>query len=273
MCGISVHAAVSRSAMRRRSPRTGSVRGTPVAAAVDVRARSSSETRSRSACTTRPSGPTAVHRPPGRCRARGPGPAPPAPRVGREVGAACLALRRTGRSRHGRRVHRADVLLRRLRSAQTAAPAALLPPVPPVPTVPTAVLAGRRSRCRRIGADGEHVAGLAVEAATTPVTGEETSTVALSVSTSASTRVGRDLVADGDEPLDELGLGDTLADVGQLHREHAHCRRAPRASPGRHDRARESRTTRGRAGTACPSRTPGRSALRGGRSTAPARWR
>ena len=63
--------------------------------------------------------------------------------------------------------------------------------------------------------------------------GDEISTVALSVSTSASDRVGCDLVADLDEPLDQLGLGDALTDVGQLHLEHAHCRTAAdSASPG-----------------------------------------
>ena len=65
--------------------------------------------------------------------------------------------------------------------------------------------------------------GSPCSAVTTPATGDETSTVALSVSTSASDRFGRDLVADRDEPLDELGLGDALADVGQLHPEDAHA--------------------------------------------------
>ena len=120
-----------------------------------------------------------------------------------------------------------------------------------------------------VGADGEHVAGLAVRNVTTPATGDEISTVALSVITSASTDSARDLVADRDVPLDELGLGDALADIGKLDDVNRSSSRPPssRSSPRRGGPGPGSRSTRARAGTACPSRRPARSALRASRSS------
>ena len=61
-----------------------------------------------------------------------------------------------------------------------------------------------------------------------PATGDDSSTVALSVITSASDWSSWIVVADVDVPLDDLGLGHALADVGQLHDVAAHsCRHHP----------------------------------------------
>ena len=98
---------------------------------------------------------------------------------------------------------------------------------------PQAGVGRRRSGRRRItveldghelAADGQHVAGLAVQSdARHRVTGEAISTVALSVITSASTESVVTRSPTRDEPRDQLGLGDTLAHVGQLHAVGAHA--------------------------------------------------
>ena len=112
---------------------------------------------------------------------------------------------------------------------------------------------------------------------TVPATGLGSSTVALSVSTSASTESGVTWSPTVDEPLDELGLGDALADVGQLRtgaRRHARPPSTRVHRRGRRGPGPGSTTTRGRAGYGVSQpRHPCRSAPRGGRTLAPARAR
>ena len=81
-----------------------------------------------------------------------------------------------------------------------------------------------------------------------------------------------DAVADLDAPLDDLDFGDAFADVRHADDRDAHVPYLP--SPCDRPRppasAPESTPTPAHADTACPSRSRARSALRGGRSSAPA---
>ena len=90
-----------------------------------------------------------------------------------------------------------------------------------------------------------------------PATGEGISTVALSVITSTSAWSSATVSPTADVPLDDLGLGDAFADVGQLddvNVAHADQASITRGTPRRRGRARGSTSTRARADTACPSR-------------------
>ena len=167
-----------------------------------------------------PTGPGAAHVGQVRARATAPVPAPPAPQ---SVERPCrrrqarlrmrrrLARRRVGvaqplparRARRWRRLAAGRRRGRRVRRLRSPSPVSIS-----TRSLPTASTSP----------------GSPWSAVTTPVTGDETSTVALSVSTSASTEFGCDLVADGHEPRHELGLGDALADVGELHPERRSCR-------------------------------------------------
>ncbi len=103
-----------------------------------------------------------------------------------------------------------------------------------------------------LGADGQHLAGFADAERDDTRDGGGDLDRRLVGHHVGEDRVGRDLIADLDVPLDQFGLGDAFADVGQLDPEHAHCctlmTRGSGASPCRPDRGRGSTTTRGRAG-------------------------
>ena len=63
----------------------------------------------------------------------------------------------------------------------------------------------------------------ACSAVTTPANGEGSSTAALTVSTSAIVSLTCDGVADGHRPLQDVALGQALAEVGKLELLHRHA--------------------------------------------------
>jgi hypothetical protein len=110
-----------------------------------------------------------------------------------------------------------------------------------------AVVGRLRRRCfdlDEIAPHREHITGLAMQCCHNSRDGRRDLDRRLVGEHLGQHRLGGHLVADGDEPLHELGLGDTLADIGQPHPVRAHAAttsriaRPTRSGPGKYDHSR-----------------------------------
>ncbi len=229
---MSVQAADNRSAMRRRTPRISWGRPSSDAGGCAPFVRPPTIKRSRSACSTRPAGPV---------------PCTAAKSIPSDEARARTAGAAVGRASETPAVG-ASVAVSAWWVSASSSPASFEPPSgagawPSVSMSTNSLPTARTSP------------GPPCNAVTTPVTGHATSTVALSVSTSARTESGVTASPTATNHS-TISASATPSPTSGNFIWNVVMPTSPRASPGRPGRGPGSTPIRARGGTACPSHTP-----------------